>query len=884
MPNGKNVALAYCINNIHVAEDIENQLSQSAFRFQHFYGKGDYGQESLAQQLGATDGPILLIISDNFLKSPQCMFKGLQLLMDRGHDILPIIVDGQVRNESTGEIFSITTHFQKVGDIIQYINYWQDQYLELRRQRKKIKPTEEEKYTRHLMVLREISGEVGEFLRMLRNLRHLELAEFTQNDFQRFFMHIGDMNAWQAYKSLKAKTVALEKGIMEEVEVEPEIRNLAAIDKIGTPPIVVPENSAQELIEPLDAAIESAFEDYFRTIDPQMPEEKYEEPPVFQMQETTPSFVADNSAHGEDTLEPIPLAPEAVEYVSELDASDEDVELEGNDFDLEPPGNLEADNLLPSLIHAPLSSEEMKQLLEQSSALFEANLVDDGLELLKNAVDTYPNDSNVRYRYALALIQHAGNDKEAVQQLEILMDEDPSFEEAYILLAEVAESDQDFLLAKSCYEKVAEINSNYPEIFYRLALVTSLGFEDKKELAEEYFRKALRKNPLNVDAHHKYAILLNESLDKPKKAVNHFKTTLDLQPDHPTAAFDLAMLYHQIGEIKKAKEAYRLAVEINPNIQDPEHDMAFDYGKSEKQDAHAPIGSLEHDTIEALKQNLTRLEELLRTKKEKKISDVVTPSKIVFITGASSGIGRATAEIFARNNYRLILNGRRIDRLEELKQELETEYNAQVKLLPFDVRDVYSVKEAIDFLEDEWKNIDVLVNNAGKAKGFDPIQSGKLEHWEEMIDTNVKGLLYLTKAIAPIMTARQTGHIINIGSIAGKEVYPNGNVYCASKAAVDMLTKAMRVDLYKHGIRVSQIAPGMVEETEFALVRFDGDVEKAKIYEDFQPLTAADVAETIYYVASRPAHVNIQDIVLLSAQQAGSTYVDRSGRKDNGDH
>lgn len=184
----------------------------------------------------------------------------------------------------------------------------------------------------------------------------------------------------------------------------------------------------------------------------------------------------------------------------------------------------------------------------------------------------------------------------------------------------------------------------------------------------------------------------------------------------------------------------------------------------------------------------------------------------------------------------------------------------------------------MDSLPEEWQAIDVLVNNAGKAKGLSPIHEGKLEHWEEMIDTNIKGLLYMTRVIAPGMVARETGHIINVGSIAGKEIYPNGNVYCASKAAVDALTAGMRLDLHKFNIRVSQVSPGHVEETEFALVRFDGDAERAQIYKDFQPLKASDVAEVIYFQASRPAHVNIQDVVLYGTQQASATVINRSGR------
>lgn len=254
--------------------------------------------------------------------------------------------------------------------------------------------------------------------------------------------------------------------------------------------------------------------------------------------------------------------------------------------------------------------------------------------------------------------------------------------------------------------------------------------------------------------------------------------------------------------------------------------------------------------------------------------------KIVFITGATSGIGKATSRIFAQQKgYRLVLCGRRTELLQNLKTELFNKFQTEIQLLSFDVRSFDECKDAIDSLSGDFATIDILINNAGLAKGLDFIHEGELEDWETMIDTNVKGLLYITRLISPGMVERKSGHIINICSTAGKEVYPKGNVYCASKFAVDALTKSIRQDLYTHNIRVSQVAPGHVEETEFALNRFDGDTEKAKIYQDFNPLKSTDVAETIYWIATRPAHVNIQDVLMMGTQQALSGLIDRSGRK-----
>lgn len=249
--------------------------------------------------------------------------------------------------------------------------------------------------------------------------------------------------------------------------------------------------------------------------------------------------------------------------------------------------------------------------------------------------------------------------------------------------------------------------------------------------------------------------------------------------------------------------------------------------------------------------------------------------KIVLITGATAGIGEACAEKFAANGYNLILTGRRKERLEKIKEELELAYKVKVHTLAFDVRKNEEIKNAIESLPESWNDIDILINNAGLSQGLDPVQDGSPEDWDTMIDTNVKGLLYMTRAIAPSMIERGRGHIINIGSIAGKEVYPGGSVYCATKHAVEALSKSMRLDMFRHNIKVSQISPGAVE-TEFSIIRFKGDEERAKkVYHGYQPLKAEDVAEATFFVADAPEHVNIQDILIMPMAQANSTSFDR---------
>jgi 3-hydroxy acid dehydrogenase/malonic semialdehyde reductase len=243
-------------------------------------------------------------------------------------------------------------------------------------------------------------------------------------------------------------------------------------------------------------------------------------------------------------------------------------------------------------------------------------------------------------------------------------------------------------------------------------------------------------------------------------------------------------------------------------------------------------------------------------------------SKIALITGATSGIGEACAHVFAREGYNLILTGRRQDRLDKVASHLNDKYDVEIVASSFDVSNRGQVMESLNELSPEWRKVDVLINNAGLSQGLEPIQNGNIDDWETMIDTNVKGLLYVSRVVSNWMIENGKGHIINLGSIAGKEVYVNGNVYCATKHAVDALNKGMRIDLLPYGIKVTAVHPGAVQ-TEFSEVRFKGDKERAKkVYDGFEPLVAQDIAETIWFVASRPAHVNINDLVIMPTAQA----------------
>ena len=249
--------------------------------------------------------------------------------------------------------------------------------------------------------------------------------------------------------------------------------------------------------------------------------------------------------------------------------------------------------------------------------------------------------------------------------------------------------------------------------------------------------------------------------------------------------------------------------------------------------------------------------------------------RIALITGATAGIGKASARLLAENDFDLIITGRRAENLKNLKNELESKTKAKIKSLCFDIRNRNEVLEALKDVSGEWEKVDVLINNAGLAVGLHHIQEGVVDDWERMIDTNLKGLLYISREISKGMVERNSGHILNIGSIAGKEAYEKGNVYVATKHAVDALSRAMRIDLVQYGIKVTNIAPGAVD-TEFSTVRFKGDKERADgVYKGFTPLYAEDVAEAILFALTRPPHVNINDLLIMPAAQASATVIRR---------
>ncbi|MEM9887670.1 MAG: SDR family NAD(P)-dependent oxidoreductase [Bacteroidota bacterium] len=945
----KKIIIAYHSANEQTANEIDRNLSQAAYDFEHLNCDGD--ELRLHQRIQDIDRPIVLLVSDNFLRCENCMYELLPTFQNlvRANRIKAIVTDGIYRDEETGIITRKPTSFDRVSNVIQYMNYWQDQYLEVRRQKRQLSSEEEVALNEQLRVIRSISSEIGEFLRFLRNRDYTTYEEFKSNNFYPFFAFTNDLNAHRNFTALPSEedteSIPTASESLEEVitanisdsdqaiplnEAATVVTSEAVTDFVedstleaGAEEII--ETSTEEAIEvpdlgnffeeevALDATAELPLE---LNIGDSLTESLENEIPTSSEEmEETPIEEAEQTEHLEELADQFEAILEeempALERETAAITNGEEVEEEDSLEKIEAV-ELEAEKKAEEVsLNPPLTSESVESIIISGNELIQEGHVYTALRRFEEGLAVYPESPALRYTFAKAILKYREDFGSTRKQLEKLLEYDSKNTDAFFLLGELDEIQEKYTAAKLNFEQVVQIDTNYPEAHYRLANLLANQFEGQEEEAVHHFALALSQNPKNADANYQYAVLQEDYLSNKEAAIEHFQQTIALQADHPYAHYDLAVIYHELGQIEAAQQAYRMAAKYNPEVKTEQNDAAFFGAAQSTESIDTTASSAEEveaskELINKLQDDIKRLEDLvlknqnlLQTAQndianlpvqEEEAATIATASatsieqkiaenqKTVLITGATSGIGRACADIFAENGYRLILTGRRSKRLEDLKAFYQDEYASDILITSFDVRDPLSVEEMVNELPDTWQKIDILINNAGLAKGFESVHEGKLKDWDTMIDTNVKGLLYMTRAISPLMVKAQEGHIINVCSTAGKEVYPNGSVYCASKHAVDALTKGMRLDLHKYGIRVSQVAPAHVEETEFALVRFDGDAERAKIYDDFQPLRASDVADTIYFLATRPKHVNIQDVVLLGTQQASSTVIDRSGR------
>jgi NADP-dependent 3-hydroxy acid dehydrogenase YdfG/Tfp pilus assembly protein PilF len=982
--------LVYSIDNQDIAQEIDNHLGKVGIELDHINISHQANETPLQERLKTSPYFVFILVSTNFLKNVNCMSRSLFMLQEltRNNRVQPIIIDGREQIEGTNSFENVSTEFDRMTHVIRYMNFWQDQYLDLRKERREIATNELDLFDEHLKVIRSISSEMGDFLKLLKNSSYWTYEQLTHNSYELFFQGIYIPGLHEALKKAIAngeipqviappvdptpaqKVIPTTEAPIEGDEDSPANilfqENEPEVNMEESPSPVeekvdeiieetINENpiseSASELVteptesEPLetlsfDPAISQKDDDeLLRTSEEQLKEKgktpllekliehrkKADSAPEPEIEEVTESAKTEQTstnhpAQGISNLTSIDsndkdavfenAISKAIEEETNIESEVENAEEESTKENVrshpildeifhDDDEELDSDDMIGSfaLSNSSTPKPEQKETvkftwqeqLKKGSDLIKKGKLYAGLNLIREATEENEDNIELKYQYALSLIS-GGEDNEAAQsELEKVISLDPNHLDSYLQLSKLAEIKRDYLLGKSYLEKALEIDQKNADLYYKLGVLTTTKFPDLQDQAANYFKLSIKIDDSNPNAHYRYGLILDEHLKKPKKAMRQFEITKELQNDYPFVSYDLALMHYRFGEFKKASKHYQQACIINPELKTETNDRAF-LGAVESGaigENTASLDDLFQDLNETSEQDQAIREPTSSSVEEHNKTftspDETSPrnenfEKIVLISGATSGIGKATATIFARNGYRLILTGRRSDRLAEVKADFEKNYPTEVQTLNFDVRKIDDVRAAITSLPEEWNSVDLLINNAGLAKGFEPIHEGKLEDWEAMIDTNVKGLLYMTRLVSPGMVARRKGHIINVCSTAGHEVYPNGNVYCATKYAVDALTKGMRLDFYKYGMRVSQVSPAHVEETEFARVRFDWDEERAKIYEDFQPLRAEDVANTIYFIATQPAHVNIQDVLMMGRQQANSSNLDRSGR------
>ncbi|MCB0706222.1 MAG: SDR family NAD(P)-dependent oxidoreductase [Saprospiraceae bacterium] len=782
MISSKNIQVLFHRAQKHQAQQIASDLSAVSYQFTLINASE---QEDWPDQI-QSDQLLIWLISDNALKSVSVMKSARQTLESRHpkKDLLVVISPGLYPDNDLEIITEVPTLFDRMKDIIPYMNFWQTEFLDMGKWKRSLPEEDQDAFEVKLEIVHDISSNIGKFLGALKDVEYEKWMDFVNNEYKSVFKLMGNPDG---YKEL-------------ELPAKRELANLI-------------NASSEELIrenEPSEAV-----------------------PPV-NLEEIPGMDLLSKASHGVPETEPEEV--DDIGSMPETSYQDDPIELEVN----HPEESIVLESMEKEI-------ENWRPDLQIATTQILDGAIEEGLVSLKNIITKYPEAAEPRFRYALSVLEHQDDATEAYAQLEQVCQIDPEHVSAFFLLGELAEWKEDYDMALENYEKTLALDKDYPDIQYRLGMLVAKHFPEEPGKALKLLKKALKLDPDRADAHYQLALLYQERIFKAKKAKKHFQKTLEFLPEHPFANYDLALIAHQNGQLADARGYYLQAIRINPELKTSENEEAFRISKK----APAPIPESPMDT------------------------------PLVMITGASSGIGKATAKLFAEKGYRLILTGRRKQRLLKLQEKLEKEFTEGNYLsLDFDVRDPKAIEAAFKSLNGSWKKVDILINNAGLAMGFSPIHSGEMDHWNTMIDTNIKGLLYITRAVTPGMVKRKQGQIINICSTAGKEVYPNGNVYSATKFAVDALTKSMRLDLYKYGIRVGQVSPGHVEETEFALVRFEGDKERAAIYEDFLPLKSSDVANAILFMVTQPPYVNIQDILMMGTQQAGSNFIDRSGRSD----
>lgn len=777
--------------NYPLASALSRDLMHAGFTFTLVCEEDLGAEETFASRIQADARPLILMVSDNFLKSADCVHQLLPALREKSPLSVQIIVLSEGLEAETGT--TSPTRLDRIGQILHYINFWQDRYLKLRK-RQAEESIRTEAFETELKRTRQIAFDIGNLIEYFREQSAYPWDAFTANHYELFFRKSGNISLHEPFRQ-GAPYMDEDRDVEERLREE--IRQAT-------------ENSRLKEDDP------GREEVMIRTM----------------LREGEDTAGAENQEEGERPEKN--LLSRLIAYKNGL--VEEDVVLDDrtiedtgddDDWEEEEPEEDDREKPAPKAI-VPLPAREAGQLRKQVAA--------------------HPENIGLRLELAALLSPDEANFQETTQLL----------------------------------EEVLRLDARNPRAFYLLGQLSEQYREHK--LAQRYYEKSLESDPQMGQAHLALGLLLAQDPGQTENALDHLAASGKLMPDLPEVWIAYARVLSRAGRTKKAIKAWKKAFKLDPDNEEIGRKLAELY--FQKGDRIKALKYHRESGKEKPDAPVTIPGKVPPTTKEKPTSaaggttETVRPARVltVLITGATSGIGRATARLLAAHGHRLILTGRREDRLTSLQAELEARHHASLFILSFDIRQEAVTRQLIRALPPEWADIDVLINNAGLAKGLSPIHEGRIQDWDTMVDTNIKGLLYITRAVSPGMVARRKGQIINICSTAGKEVYPNGNVYCATKFAVDALTRGMRQDLVGYGIRVGQISPGHVEETEFALNRFDGDAEKARIYQDFNPLRAEDVAAAILYMLHQPPHVNIQDILMTGTQQAGSSLIERSGR------
>jgi len=863
--------LTYCEDQKDIALAIERNLRIAGAEFTHDT-RDEEEQNRMKREMRLTQDPVFLLVSDGFLKSQQCMRGALAFITDMGitRNIRPVITNANVNQPDT------------------YSEYWKSKYEELRSQKHDIPQHEQEAYNWQVMIMRRISNEIAPFIEEVNKRNPVTYEQFQADNFHTFYTaHGREPDESQGLIS-EHDDSPTDEIISEEKEkssmIPPVIPAVLPFSKSKNEPAGIIEDGLETELEQIEDLTESVVDEGIITEN---------ESKLDLFDESSGDFV-EEAIVTEDELKSFPdeinETPAADIFEEEITTEDELKLFEG-EIDETPTQEIFEEEIIEN---TPANKSETTTFAHQNNSP-EIELNDTEEEITWADADTAaatgnydvarmhyeallektPYHAEGHYQYGLLLLNQFDEKDAAIEQFEVAVEQKNKYTEAWLELAHLAEKEEDYLLTKSYYEKIVSYEDDNAEAHYRLGNVLSRYFDDQPQQAAHHYQKAIDLDPDHNDARYEYATLLSAHFAGDDEAREQLEAVIANDPEHPFAYYDLAVINRKAGRKTRAYKQYKRATEINSMFKTDKNDQLFKKPKKKKKKADCSKKADPKKYKELIEKHEVAPISTVQTTQAKPES---TPQYTVLITGGTSGIGKATAELFARNGHRVIVTGRRADRLTNLKEDLENQYDTNIKTLEFDVRDHQAVTTATKQLTDEWQDIDILINNAGLALGRSSIHEGNIEDWETMIDTNVKGLLYMTRAIAPRMAERGMGHIINISSISGKEVYPGGAVYCATKHAVDAITRGARMDLVKHGIRVSSISPGHVL-TEFADVRYKGDRDRVEEgYAGFDPLKADDIADVVYYVATRPESVNIQDVYMFSKQQASAMVVDRSGK------